>query len=565
MTASDYIATFLHEQGVTVVYEMIGGMITRLVDSLSQSGKFKIVSMHHEQAAGFAAEGWARMQSKPGVALATSGPGATNLVTAIGSCFFDYTPAVIITGQVNTHEMVKRKGVRQQGFQETDIVSIVRPITKAAWQVRNVQELPQILTEAFRTAMTPPKGPVLIDIPMDVQAMELAEPLPPATISLSTASEYEALHAWIKRFLADLRLASRPIILAGGGIRSADATEDLRKLVAATHIPVVHSLMGLDVLPYANPYRIGLIGTYGNRWANKALMQSDLVLVLGARLDIRQTGSQVEAFQQGRPFYQLDIEPSQINNRLSGCHGCVADLRDALGELARAMQTTAQPEYGSWMEQINTARQQWPDTAEVCCPHGIHPNNFIHNLSRIFGKAGAFVADVGKNQMWTAQSLELQTNQRALFSGGMGAMGFALPTAIGACFASQQETVVISGDGGIQCNIQELETIRHHNLPIKIVIINNQSLGMVQQFQEDYCGGRLQSTRWGYSAPDFCKVAKGYAIPGKKLTKPQDETALLKWFHDSNGPTLLEVTVDPFLKLFPKTTYGKVLDQMDPQ
>ncbi|MEI7901513.1 MAG: thiamine pyrophosphate-binding protein [bacterium] len=292
MKTSDYIAKFLHEQGVTVVYEMIGGMITRLVDSLHQNGKFVIVSMHHEQAAGFAAEGWARMQGVPGVAMATSGPGATNLVTAIGSCYFDYTPVVFITGQVNTHEMVKNKAIRQQGFQETDIVSIVRPITKATWQALDAQDLPHIMAEAFRTAMTAPRGPVLIDIPMDVQARDISDFPSPAALNICTAGNHEVRSAWIEQFLADLRLSSRPIIMAGGGIRSAGAAGAFQSFIDATHIPVVESLMGLDALPYTHPCRVGFIGTYGNRWANKALMQSDLVLVLGARLDVRQTGAQ---------------------------------------------------------------------------------------------------------------------------------------------------------------------------------------------------------------------------------------------------------------------------------
>jgi len=565
--ASDYIAAFLEQQGVTTVYEVIGGMITHIIDSLYISGHFKIISMHHEQAAGFAAEASGRLSKVPGVAMATSGPGATNLVTAIGSCYFDSSPVVFITGQVNTYEMSNRPKLRQQGFQETNIVSIVRPITKAVWQVQKIDDLPAILSSAFEQAASGRPGPVLIDIPMNIQRenIELKDNLNFATNNqnLNNGDLYE-LEAFCKCFWQALKQAQRPLIIAGGGIRTSKTERQFRDFAEKLNLPVVYSLMGADVLPYNHPLRVGFIGTYGNRWANKAVMSADLLLVLGSRLDIRQTGAKIKEFQAAKQIFHVDIDPQQINNRLSGCDYCISHLSDFFTVFDRKFKSGKNDNRDNWLNSIKTLKEKYSDCNELNAVKGIHPNLFIHCLTRSSAQAGTFIADVGKNQMWMAQSMEINNNQRALFSGGMGAMGFALPAAIGAAFSTNKPVVIITGDGGLQCNIQELQTVVHHNLPVKIVVLNNNSLGMVQQFQEDYFQGRLQSTRWGYSAPDFERIGAAYNIPSQKIEKKEQIEEALKWLWQDCGHRLLNVIIESDLPLYPKVAFGKPLDRMAP-
>lgn len=562
--ASDFIADELHRQGVTVVFEMIGGMITHIIDSLYQKKQIQIVSMHHEQAAGFAAEAVGRMSGIPGVALATSGPGATNLVTAIGSCFFDSVPTVFITGQVNTSELSSGRALRQQGFQETDIVSVVKPITKAAWQLESAEDLPRMLRAAFKLAKEGRCGPVLVDLPMDLQRVEIeVEAATAAAVVSSVGQEVPEFATEVAQVLAQ---AKRPLIIAGGGIRTADVYDSFMQVVDSLQVPVALSLLGVDLLPYDHPLRVGMIGTYGNRWANQIMMESDAILVLGSRLDVRQTGADANLFKGDRPIYHIDCDPEQLNNRVVGCQTCLAELADFLPLLISECFDRKVASKKSWLERIGELRIQWSDVAELDGCKGINPNAFIHLLSQHSAQASAFVADVGKNQMWAAQSAEMKLGQRFLFSGGIGSMGFALPAAIGAVFTLGQPVVCITGDGGLQCNIQELETIAFHRLPVKIVVFNNLSLGMVGQFQEDYFEARMQSTVWGYSAPDFERIATAYRIYAKTIFAPEEVAAGIKWlWNDPESPALLVVMIDLDTKVYPKAAYGRPINEMDPR
>ena len=332
MQASDWIAEAMVEQGVDTVYEVVGGMIANFIDALHRDGRVRIVSCHHEQAAGFSAEAHARMTGVPGVAMGTSGPGAINLLTALGSCHFDSVPAVFITGQVNRAEQKGERPIRQLGFQETDIAAMAEPIAKAAWRVRTAEELPERIHAAFRLARTGRPGPVLVDIPMDLQRVDISAPVAPAS-EVVTPEALDPTSA--VRLLDDLAGASRPLILAGGGIRTSGAVARLRELVDALGIPVVSSLMGVDALPFAHPLHVGMIGTYGNRWANIALARADLLLVLGSRLDIRQTGADTDSFVSGMAIHHVDCDPGELNNRVPGCLTTVAQLApfiDALCE-----------------------------------------------------------------------------------------------------------------------------------------------------------------------------------------------------------------------------------------
>jgi acetolactate synthase-1/2/3 large subunit len=565
MTNAEYIARSLESRGVTHVYELIGGMITFLLDSIHCHTKIQVVSMHHEQGAAFAAEGWARVKGIPGVAMATSGPGATNLITGIGSCYFDSIPVVFITGQVNRHEQKGDKTIRQLGFQETDIVSMVRPITKGAWLVNNPDDLPAILDDAFRLATSGRPGPVLIDIPMDVQRHVLVDNVCNSDIieqhqhALSTIDR----SGYFSKFERALTLSERPLILAGGGVRSAGAIVQFRSLIQSLQIPVVHSLMGVDLLPANDPLRIGMIGSYGNRWANIALSRSDLVLVLGSRLDIRQTGSDVVGFSAGRIFFHVDCESGEMNNRVIGCNSWQEELGPFL-EIATKELSSNLGLRNAWKAEIDKLRIQWNDTEELRDAIGINPNQLIHALSRHTKYACAYVSDVGQHQMWAAQSLDLAQNQRFLTSGGMGAMGFALPAAIGAAIAGGP-VVVIAGDGGFQLNIQELQTVARNKLPLKIVVLNNRCHGMVRQFQESYFSGRYQSTLWGYSTPSFVEIAKAYGIASSSVSQFDDvETALSLMSHDPESPYLLEVFLDTMTNAYPKLAFGRPFGEMEP-
>ena len=565
MTNAEYIARSLESRGVTHVYELIGGMITFLLDSIHCHTKIQVVSMHHEQCAAFAAEGWARVKGIPGVAMATSGPGATNLVTGIGSCYFDSTPVVFITGQVNRHEQKGDKAIRQLGFQETDIVSMVKPITKAAWLVNNPDDLPAILDDAFRLATSGRPGPVLIDIPMDVQRHVLED----SVCNLDTTKQPKHAVSTIGRsgYLREMKRAlersERPLILAGGGVRSAGAILEFRSLVKSLQIPVVHSLMGVDLLPANDPLRVGMIGSYGNRWANIALSRSDFVLVLGSRLDIRQTGSDVVGFSAGRTFFHIDCESGEINNRVVGCNPWQEELAPFLEIAVKELETHLGPR-SPWKSEIDTLRNQWDDTKELRDAIGINPNELIHALSRHTKYACAYVSDVGQHQMWAAQSLDLGPYQRFLTSGGMGAMGFALPAAIGAAIAGGP-VVAIAGDGGFQLNIQELQTVARNKLPLKIIVLNNGCHGMVRQFQESYFSSRYQSTLWGYNTPSFVEIAKAYGIAAASVSNCNEVEAVLTIMsHDPQCPYLLEVFIDTMTNVYPKLAFGRPFGEMEP-
>lgn len=561
MRVADFIADYLQQQGVSHVYEVIGGMITRLVDAIHRQGRIRLISVHHEQAAAFAADATGRLTGIPGVAMATSGPGAVNLLTGIGDCYFDSAPAVFITGQVNRNEQRGNRPIRQLGFQETDIITMVQSIAKAAWQINDPDEAPRLLRQAFHLARSGRPGPVLLDIPMDVQGAEIKAALSAAPITETLPALPEEQFADVLR---ELHAAQRPLILAGGGISCAKAIPLLRRLADIVHVPVVNSLLAVDVLPYQHPLRAGLIGTYGNRWVNLAVGLSDFILVLGSRLDIRQTGSAVSAFQAGRVIYHVDIDKDEINNRVKGCRPIVAHLRPFLAGLGDAAAKTHWPDRTEWIAEIHDLRGQWPDTSETRTP-GINPNVFMHELARSSAQASAFAVDVGNHQMWAAQSLELNERQRFLTSGGMGAMGFALPAAIGAGLATGMPIVMIAGDGGMQLNIQELQTIAHHRLPVKMVVMNNKSLGMVRQFQQSYFHSRYPSTWEGYSAPDFCEVARAYRIESRSVSDAHSiPDALEKMWASPRQPFLLQVFIDVSTNAYPKIAFGRPMTEMEP-
>lgn len=561
MKVTKYLAEFLKSKSIKTVFQFQGGMITRIIDELHRDGNFEIVSMHHEQACAMAADAYARVTNKPGIALATSGPGATNLITGIGNCYFDSIPAIFITGQVNLNEQKGEKAIRQMGFQETDIVSIVKPITKAAYAIKTANEIPQVFEEAYNLSLSGRPGPVLIDIPMNLQNAECI--FSDTTTKNTDNPVTESVAHFIEKLKLEISKSNRPLILAGRGIRNAEVTTELITFAEKTGIPVVTSLNAIDVIPYNHDQRIGFIGSYGNRWANYALGVCDLLIVLGSRLDLRQTGADIETFSSGKKIFHIDIEEAELNNRIKDCRTLNADLKLFFGCILNS--EICSNSYKEWYAEINIRKKQLPDTEELKKINGINPNYFIHKLSQYSKAAKAISTDVGSNQMWTAQSIEIYEGQLFLTSGGMGAMGYSLPAAIGASFAHNKQAVVsINGDGGIQINIQELETIRRNRLPVKIIILNNNCLGMIRQFQDSYFESQYAATVWGYSAPDFVAVANAYGIKADRIcaTDEIEEKLGLLW-QDLNGPFLLDVSIDVHTNVFPKMLFGKPLTELE--
>lgn len=567
MKASYFIASFLKTQGITHVFELSGGMITHLLDSIAEVKGIEIITMHHEQGASFAADGLARITNKPGVALATSGPGATNLLTGIASCYFDSSPGLFITGQVNPNEQRGEKQIRQLGFQETDIVTMSHPIVKKTYSITAPEQIPAVFAEAYELAISGRPGPVLIDIPMDMQRAEIN----PGQIQIihrkkNTVTELNDI--FFSKLKSQLLKSKKPLIIAGRGVRSASAEKLFRTFVDQTTIPVVSSLMGIDLLPYNHPKRIGMIGSYGNRWANMAIGYCDFMIVIGSRLDIRQTGVNTKDFKGDRTIYHIDCEEGEINNRVLGCEKVVADSEDFLTKANDYFfkHKIALDAYSSWLSELQLLKTKWSDLKELRDIKGINPNVFIHQLTKASFKAASFLADVGSHQMWTAQSINLNENQTFVTSGGMGAMGFALPASIGVSFGYKKAPVVcIVGDGGFQLNIQELQTIVRNELPIKIVVLNNRCLGMIRQFQDSYFEGRYQSTFWGYNAPNFEAIAKAYTIDAYTVNEEKGiEEGLNQMWKNPSRPFLLQIMVDPHTNVYPKLAYGNPITQMEP-
>ncbi|WP_428231336.1 thiamine pyrophosphate-binding protein [Flavobacterium sp.] len=562
MKASEFIAEFLEKKGIKSVFELSGGMITHILDSLNQKTSINIITMHHEQAAAFAAEGYARITGLPGIALATSGPGATNLLTGIGSCFFDSTPSIFITGQVNRHELKGDREIRQLGFQETDIVSMAKPITKACFHINDPNDIPAIFENAFKIALEGRPGPVLIDIPMDVQRVQIEN-----NFLIEDSLEFLKIDPNIlDHLIEDIKKAKKPLILSGRGIKASKSQELFNEFILKTQLPVITTLLGLDTIKYDNSQRVGFIGSYGNRWANIAFGECDLLIVLGSRLDIRQTGADTK-FIENRKIYHIDCEKGEINNRVKGCESIVTDLKSFFNEFKENTVNDSFILKQEWFNQINELKKTWPDTKELD-PKGINPNVFMHLLSNKSKKAKAYLADVGSHQMWAAQSLELYNDQHFLTSGGMGAMGFSLPAGIGASIAlDKQPVVVLIGDGCMQINIQELQTIVRNKLPVKIVVLNNKTLGMIRQFQDSYFESRYQSTYWGYDAPDFTKVAIAYGIDAKTIENPSEIENAIDWFwniENEDKPQLLQVMIDPHTNTYPKIAFGRPITEMEP-
>lgn len=566
---SNYVVSFLEKEGVSTIFGYQGGAITHLVDSIDQIRGIEFLSTYHEQGAAFAAESYARVKGDIGVAIATSGPGATNLITGIGSAFFDSIPCLYLTGQVNTYEYKKSEKVRQAGFQETDIVSLVQPIVKFANRVTNPKLIRYILEKALDIAKGGRPGPVLIDIPMDIQRAEVD---PENLVSYYDQEEYKKCQIDLKQvketiaqIISNLKKSSRPIILVGGGIRIAQAKEALNKLVEYTHIPVVTTLMGIDSMSHSKEEFVGFIGAYGNRYANLAIANADLVLVLGSRLTSRQTSPNPETFARGAKIIHVDIDENELNRTVKAHITLQCELGEFLKVLNHELrQKLFKGDFHNWLQKIKEYKEAYPSYPTQQELNPIDPNKLMKVISDHVEDGAIICTDVGQNQIWAAQSFEVKEGQRFLTSGGMGAMGFALPSAIGAYKASPQSTVIaIAGDGGMQMNIQELQTITREKLPIKIFVINNKALGMIRHFQEMYFDSNYYGTINGYNAPNFIKLAEAYGIPSRRITCYKELNEVMPLLADSSA-YLFEVDLKEVTYVIPKLSMGRPIEDQDP-
>ena len=560
---SDYIIEFLLSKNINKTFGYIGGAIAHIYHSIDKYKEMEIINCIHEQGAGFAAEGYARITGKSGVAFATSGPGATNLITPIGSCYFDSVPTMFITGQVNTYEYKYDKPVRQIGFQETDIVSIIKPIVKYAVMVDKVEDIRYELEKAYYLSQEGRKGPVLVDIPMNIQRTEVDIS---SLKSFFDSNEYFELENNKKEknnvdeVINLLKESKRPIVLIGGGVRLSNANVELLNYVEKYSIPVVYSLMGKDAISEDYKYNLGLIGSYGNRYGNLALANSDLILVLGSRLDTRQTGTSLDTFAREAKIIQVDVDKNELGSKIKIDIEINSDVKDFITTLNKYeinIDTT------EWLKKLKEYKNKFSST--VGFDNNLKIPNYVVSIISKYLQDEDICVDVGQHQMWTAQSLNIKATQRVLFSGGMGAMGFALPASIGACIGSNKRTVVIAGDGGIQMNIQELEVINRRKLPIKIFVLNNKNLGMVRQFQELYFDKKYLGTIDDYSVPNLVDFTKAYGIKARKIDNISKLEIELKDIFSSNEPELINIELPvEMTTVEPKLIVNKPIEDMHP-
>lgn len=557
---SDYIVSFLIERGISDVFGYPGGMVTHLMDSFNKYKEH--ISIHlnyHEQGSAFSACGYAQVSNKPGIAYATSGPGATNLVTGIANAYFDSIPCVFITGQVNTYEAKGGLPVRQKGFQETDIVSIIKPITKYAVKIENEKDIKYELEKAFYISCNGRKGPVLLDIPMNIQRADVILEDLKYYESHNREEDDSSYNNMKNTMLETLKLSKKPVILAGNGINIANVVKKFRKFVDLTGIPVVTSMLGRDVLYGNDKNNYGFIGAYGHRCANFIISHSDLIISLGSRLDCRQTGSNLKIFADKAKLFRVDIDNLELKNTIKDDEiSILADLEKMMPILITD-EFKLKANYRKWINACCKIKEELKDIDSQ------HENNFVKEISNIVPDNFIITTDVGQNQVWIAQSFVIKSNQRMLFSGGHGAMGYSLPCAIGAYYGSGKNVISFNGDGGLQMNIQELQFIARENIPVKVIVLNNKSLGMIRHFQEMYLDSNFVQTKkdMGYITPDFEKIAKAYNLRYIKINSIKEVSKCVDTLADEN-PCFIEIDLADTTYVYPKLAVNKPIYDQDP-
>jgi acetolactate synthase-1/2/3 large subunit len=549
-------------EGVSHIFGYPGGAVLHIYDEMikhAESLGMTHYLVRHEQAALFGAAGYAQSTGQTGVALVTSGPGGTNAVTGIANAFMDSLPLVVFTGQVPTHL------IGNDAFQEADLTGITRSCVKHNYLVKKVEDLAPTIKEAFYVASTGRPGPVLVDLPKDMTAQEMEFSYPETIELRSYKPQVQGNPRAVKRAVEAMFDAERPVLYVGGGAISAGAHEGIRRLAEKLQLPTTCTLMGLGAFPASHPYSLGMLGMHGGYWTNMAVNNCDLLISIGARFDDRVTGKLSE-FAKGARFVHVDIDPSCIGKNVPCDFPIIGDARVVVEQmLAEAEEQLAHGAYlggrEAWFDQIAEWRQQHPfwfkEEGET-----IKPQYVIQELHRITGGKAVVSTDVGQHQMWTAQLYGFDEPRQWLNSGGLGAMGYGFPAAMGAAVARPNDLVVaVVGDGGFQMSFNELATVRQYNIPVKILIINNGYLGMVRQWQEQFYEHRYSHSNMEV-APDFVKLAGAYDVPAFRATKVAEVIPTLERALATPGPVLIEMQVAREENVFPIVPAGAALKDM---
>ncbi len=540
LTGAEMVLSCLEAEKVDVVFGFPGGSVLTLYDEIYKKGLRHILS-RHEQGAIHAADGYARASGKPGVVIATSGPGATNLVTGIATAYMDSIPLVVITGQV------ARPFIGTDAFQEADITGITLPITKHNYLVKEIEELPGIFKEAFFIASTGRQGPVLIDLPKDLQVEEGEFRYPHQIEIYGYRPTYEGHAGQISKALALIKKARKPLIYAGGGVITSGAHQELMELSQTGTIPVTTTLTGMGSIPYDYELFLGMPGMHGTYAANHAINESDLLITIGARFDDRVTGK-IEHFAPHARIIHIDIDPAEIGKNIVADIPIVGDVRMVLKEILKRFKSG---ETEDWCKKIQEWKAAHPLRYKQTEPGCLKPQFVIEELDRLSDGDAIVTTDVGQHQMWTAQYFRFKQPRTLITSGGLGTMGYGFPAAIGAQVAFPGQLVIcIAGDGSFQMNSQELATAVHYQIPVKVAIINNKYLGMVRQWQKMFYGGRYSQTSMDGS-PDFVRLAEAYGAKGYRATTVEEVGPVIEKAFNTPGPVLMDFHVDPEENVLP--------------
>jgi len=568
MTGAEMILYALKQEKVAAVFGYPGGAVLDIFDKMyNENVPFYLT--RHEQGAIHAADGFARASGDVGVCIATSGPGATNLVTGLATAYMDSIPIVAITGQVHTHL------IGNDAFQEADVVGITRPVSKHNYLVKNVDELPKILKSAFYVARTGRPGPVVIDVPKDIQQQKTSVPYPDKIEIRSYKPTIEGNVRQIKKAAKLMAEAERPVIYAGGGVLSADASKELQAVARLMDIPVTTTLMGLGAFPENDSRALKMLGMHGTAYANYAIQECDLLIAIGARFDDRVTGK-VDRFASKAKIIHVDIDPTTIRKNVEVDLPVVGDVKHVLQQLLTFAEKGENPE---WMATIEAWKKDNPLQYKE---NGmIQPQYVIQQISEIARDKAIITTEVGQNQMWAAQFYDYIKPRTFISSGGLGTMGYGFPAAIGAQVAKPDALVIdIAGDGSIQMNIQEMATAVLYGIPVKIIILNNQSLGMVRQWQgifydrqfshtclrrniacPPHCDGANDLCPLEY-VPDFIKLAEAYGATGFYADKPEEVTPTLHKAFSTPGPVVVEFKISDEENVYPMVPAGAPIDKM---
>ncbi|CAN7566092.1 acetolactate synthase large subunit [Rossellomorea sp. LjRoot5] len=551
VNGADMLMKSLKEEKVEILFGYPGGAVLPIYDALYKA-PIKHVLARHEQGAIHAAEGYARVSGKPGVVIATSGPGATNLVTGIADAMMDSLPLVVFTGQVASGV------IGTDAFQEADVVGITMPITKHNYQVRDLKDLPRIVKEAFHIASTGRPGPVLVDIPKDL-TLQQAYPVHEVEMDLpGYQPNFQPNPLQIKKLVDAIKVSKQPVILAGAGVLHGKATEELKTFAEQYDIPVIHTLLGLGGFPADHTLFLGMAGMHGCYASNMAIHECDLLINIGARFDDRLTGN-LATFAPKAKVVHIDIDPAEIGKNVETQIPIVADAKQAL---ARLLQHEAEkPDFDAWHQHLKSYKREYPFWYNQA--HDVlSPQRLIEQVYEMTNGEAVVTTDVGQHQMWAAQYYSFKKPNNWVTSGGLGTMGFGFPAAIGAQLANPDNTVVaFVGDGGFQMTLQELVLLKELNLPVKVVLLNNGTLGMVRQWQETFFEKRYSQSVFS-TQPDFVKLAESYGIKGYKVQTQEEVDSVLKEALTSDEPVLIDCWVNPKENVYPMVAPGKGLHEM---